>query len=135
MTAAANIKRGRLSDDEKATIAALAERHPNPHRIAGILNRHPATINWHMLSYGLIERQPQYLSKAYVRRGQVVHPWTPEHDRRLTALQLEHEKSAASTAAAYRATAEAITKEFGITRTAHTCRVRLTILAAAENAL
>jgi hypothetical protein len=134
MTAAVNIRRGRLSEDEKATIAALAERHPNPYRIAGILNRHPATINWHMLTNGLLCRKPQYLARSYVRGGRTVHPWEPRHDVRLLAVLLECERTAASALAAYRSTAAQLTEEFGIFRDHHSVRVRATILAAAEDA-
>lgn len=42
----------------------------------------------------------------------------------------QHERTAASQLAAYRAAAEAITAEFGILRNHHTVRVRATILAA-----
>lgn len=103
-----NIKRGRMTDRDKAEIIRLAETisKPTPGKIAAKINRHPATVNWFMLTRGLIERKAGRAPRAYQRNGQTIYPYAVEHDARLEALRVERKP--------FREIAEILTAEFGI---------------------
>ncbi|SDD93511.1 hypothetical protein SAMN05216337_101785 [Bradyrhizobium brasilense] len=118
-------KRGKLAAEEKSEIErlALALAKPTPGRIAAILDRHPATVNWYMLRHGLITRQPGRARRIYVRNGKTVHPYSAEHDRRIESLRAQGK--------VYREIGEIVTREFGIERDAHSVQVRITQLSAA----
>lgn len=123
------IKRGRMSQDEKAQIDRLAEtlKKPAPSAIARRLNRHPATVAWYMICNGLIERRIRYGKAATHRRsGHVINPYAPDHDRRLVGLRRQQKS--------FPEIAEILTAEFGIPRTAHSAHTRMTMLAAYEGA-
>lgn len=122
-----NIKRGRMTAEDKAEIERLAGtmKNPTPGKIAGKINRHPATVNWHMLTRGLIERKAGRAARVYTRNGQTVHPYTEEHDARIEHLRVQGRR--------FREIAETITSEFGIARTAHSVQVRLVQLTASPD--
>jgi hypothetical protein len=123
-----NVKRGRMTAKEKAEIERLASvmKKPTPGRIAAKLNRHPATVNWFMLSRGLIERKAGRAPRAYSRAGNTVYPYSTEHDARIEALRVEGKS--------FREIGEIITREFGIRRSGHSVQVRLVQLTASPDA-
>lgn len=127
MTAPRGIKRGRLTEAERAEIdrLALSMKRPTPYAIANRLNRHPATITWYMLRSGLLNRPAGTVRRPYERNGATVHPWKPEHDRRLTELRCANWS--------YSRIAAALTDEFGVPRKWNSVRVRAVMLAAAED--
>lgn len=118
------IKRGRMSESDRAEIRRLVDtmEKPTAGKIARKLNRHPATVNWFMLRQGLIERKAGRAPRVYTRNGITIHPYTEEHDARLEELR--------TSGKVYREIAEILTSEFGIHRTAHSVQVRNTQLAA-----
>lgn len=118
-------KRGKMTAEEKLEIERLAQTmaQPTPGRIAAKLNRHPATVNWYMLRYGLITRRPGRAARPYVRDGKTVYPYSPEHDARIEALRAQGK--------VFREIGEIVTREFGIERDAHSVQVRITQLSAA----
>jgi hypothetical protein len=120
-----NISRGRMTSADKAEIERLATTmsKPTPGKIAAKINRHPSTVNWFMLTRGLIERKPGRAPRVYTRNGVTVHPYTEEHDAFLEQLRSEGLK--------FRAIAERVTEMFGICRNQHSVQVRLVQLAAA----
>ncbi len=125
----AGIKRGPLGADEKAEIArlALTLKKPMPGPIARRLDRHPATVKWHMLSHGLLEYAPRYGARPYRRAGgSMVNPYTPAQDRRLLRLRRG--------GAGFPEIAAILTREFGVKRTAHSVQVRCIMLAASADA-
>ena|SRR5947209_2177372 len=129
-----NIIRGPMTEAEKERIEQLARamKTPKPGPIAVKLNRHPATIKWYMLRHGLIDEPPRFLFRAPIctANGVTRHPWTPEQDKRLEELLVEHEALGLKSERS-RAVAEALTKEFGVPRNPHSVRVRAVMLAAA----
>jgi hypothetical protein len=123
------IKRGRLTAEEKAAIERLAAtlKKPTPGPIALRLNRHPATVKWHMVSHGLLHYAPRYGMKPYRRAdGTEVNPYTPAEDRRLLELRRGGET--------FPAIAAVMTREFGIPRDGHSIQVRCIMLAACDAA-
>jgi hypothetical protein len=81
-----------------------------------------------MLTRGLLTKKPaSYNQRAYVRNGQTINPYAPEHDRLMLALRVEN-KSIGEIAAA-------LIEQFGIPRTAHSVHNRLIMLAAADDEL
>ena len=121
----ADRKRGRMTDADKAEIERLAAgmKKPTPGKIARAINRHPATVNWYMLTRGLITRKPGRAAGAYTRNGKTVHPYAAEHDKRIEELRAEGRP--------FREIGEIITREFGIARNAHSVQVRIVQLSAA----
>lgn len=122
-----NIRRGRMTDEDKAKIVDLAEtmKNPTPGKIARAINRHPATVCWFMLTRGLIERPARHAPAPYQRNGQMIYPYSAKQDARLEELRVEGK--------VFREIAETLTKEFGIERTAHSVQVRLVQLTAAPD--
>jgi hypothetical protein len=122
-----DIKRGRMTQDDKNKIVELAETmaKPTPGKIARKINRHPATVNWFMLTRGLIERTPRHAPAPYQRAGKTIYPYSDEQDARLEALRVEQRP--------FREIAEILTREFKIERTAHSVQVRLVQLTAAPD--
>lgn len=118
-------KRGKMCAEDKAEIERLAAtmKKPTPGKIAAMVDRHPATVNWYMLTRGLITRKPGRAPHAYVRNGKTIHPYTDEHDARIEALRVEGK--------VYREIGEIVTREFGIERNAHSVQVRIVQLSAA----
>jgi hypothetical protein len=82
--AAAPIKRGPLSDDEKDRVAHLFETMKNPtaSAIARKMNRLKTTIGWHMTSYGMRKKPLQ------VRTNNPTY-YTAEQDEYIEALRTE----------------------------------------------
>lgn len=117
-------KRGLMSAEEKREIERLAAamRNPTPGKIARKMNRHPATVNWYMLTHGLIERKPGRASRQYQRNGKTIYPYSEEHDAAIETHRI--------TGKTYQEIAEAITAQFGIHRSAHSVQVRMVQLAA-----
>ena len=126
MTALPDIKRGRLSPEERAEIERLAStlKNPTPSVIARRLNRHPATVQWHMIRHGLIERTVSYRERKPGRlpNGSRTNPYTPEQDARLVELRLQGK--------VYREIAAVLTAEFGVPRNLHSVQVRHIMLSA-----
>lgn len=118
-------KRGKMTSEDKAEIERLATsmKAPTPGKIAAMVNRHPATVNWYMLTRGLITRKPHRAPRAYMRNGKTIYPYTEEHDARIEALRVEGK--------VYREIGEIVTREFGIERNAHSVQVRIIQLSAA----
>jgi hypothetical protein len=117
--------RGRMTPQEKAQIDQLAGslRRPTPSAIARRLKRHPSTVNWYMITRGLVDRSVTYgRQRASVRRGRALNPYTPQHDRRLVELRRSGVR--------FRAIAETLTREFGVPRKPHSVRIRAIMLAA-----
>lgn len=121
------IKRGRMTPAEKVELERVIGRmkKPTPGRVAAVVNRHPATINWFMLKRGYISRQPGYAPAPYVRNGKTVHPYTPEHDAFILGLR---ERGATK-----KDIAKQLTEKFGVERSHHSVDVRLVQLAAAPD--
>ena len=119
-----NIKRGRMSPEERAKIVALAERGLNGGQIALRLNRHPSTVGLAMVFLGV--REPATREFAYERGGRLVRSFTAEEDQTLTALRIEGLSTPRI--------AQALTDRFGHPRTAATINIRLRMLAAREGA-
>jgi IS30 family transposase len=115
-----------MSDAEKAQIEhlSLTMAKPTPAKIAHRLNRHPATVNWHMISHGLVERPVRYGKKSFRRRdGIEVNSYTPPQDKRLMELRTR--------GTSFPVIAATLTAEFGIQRNEHSVRIRCIMLAAA----
>lgn len=123
-----DIRRGRMTDEDKAKIVELSEsmKKPTPGKIARAINRHPATVNWFMLTRGLLERKPRHAPRQYTRNGQTIYPYNEEQDLRIEALRVEGKP--------FREIAEIVTAEFGFKRTAHSVQVRLVQLTASPEA-
>jgi IS30 family transposase len=121
------IKRGRMSIDEKKKIEAVIAgmKQPTAGKVARRLNRHPATINWYMLTRGHIERKPGHAPKPYMRAGKMIYPYSAEQDARLEQLRAEGK--------VFSEIAAILTKEFEIERTCHSVQVRLVQLTAAPD--
>lgn len=122
-----NVRRGRMTDQDKLDIERLAGsmQKPTPGKIARSINRHPATVNWFMLTRGLIERVPRRAPGQYQRGGKTIYPYTEEHDARIEELR--------TAGKVFREIGEIITGEFGIVRSAHSVQVRLVQLTAAPD--
>ena len=118
-------KRGRLTPEERAEIErlALSMKRPTSGKIAAKLDRHPATVNWYLLTKGLIERKPGHASRPYLRNGRTIYPYSDDQDRRAEELR--------ASGKTYREIAAALTAEFGIERTGNSVQVRMIQLAAA----
>lgn len=122
-----NIIRGRMTAADKVEIERLATTmtNPTPGKIAAKIKRHPSTVNWFMLTRGLIERKPGRATRAYQRNGVTVHPYAEAHDAFIERLS--------SQGLNYREIAELVTAEFGIERNQFSVRIRLIQLAAAPD--
>lgn len=120
-----NIRRGRMTAEDKAAIERMAVEmdKPTPGKIAAKINRHPATVNWYMLTRGLIERVPGRAHAPYTRNGKTIHPYAPEHDEFIEDLRAQGK--------VFREIGELVTVKFGIKRDAHSVQVRIIQLAAA----
>lgn len=119
-----DIKRGLLSDEEKAEIVRLAERKFTPGRIAQKLNRHPVTVGYAMHRLGL--RTLAKRDFCYLRNGVLVKSFCDEEDAYLSALRVQGLTTLKI--------AEMCTAKFGHRRSAHTIGVRLVLLSnAAED--
>lgn len=126
----AGVKRGRLTADDKAAIERLAENgDKTPWQIGYRVNRHPATVNWYMLTHGLIDREPRYATRAYERNGRQCHPYSPDEDNRLQELLVATQ--AVKQRGIYPAIAATLSAEFNTARNEHSVRVRAIQLAAA----
>lgn len=122
------IKRGPMTDAERAEIDRLAQtlKNPKPGEVARRLNRHVATVCWYMMNKGYLRRRLIYSNTPpYKRRGRTVYRYTEPEDRRIIALRIEGMDA--------RQIAEIVSSEFGRPRTGHSIDVRLKILAAYEN--
>jgi hypothetical protein len=116
-----------MTDDDRQRIEQLAATlaKPTPGKIARKIQRHPATVNWYMLTHGLIERKPGRAAGPYQRNGKTIYPYTEAHDARLTELRIAGK--------VWREIGEILTREFGIERDAHSVQVRNAQLAAAPD--
>jgi hypothetical protein len=118
------IRRGKVSDAEKAQIAALAERF-SPGRIAQKLNRHPSTVNWQMILMGIRSPKPATNRRAYQRNGVTVQPFTADEDLYIETLRTAGHPTTVI--------AKACTARFGHRRSPHTIHMRLLMLANRED--
>lgn len=119
------VKRGRISPEEKIEIERVigSMKKPTAGKVARRVNRHPATINWYMLTKGHIEREPGRAPGPYVRAGKIIYPYAPEHDAFIQELR--------RAGLSKKIIAARLTAEFGIARSHHSVDVRLVQLAAA----
>lgn len=120
------IKRGRLTDAERARIIELAEGGASSCAIARELNRHQSSVGWLLYSEGLRAPKPAENPKPYQRGGVTVQRFSAEEDAFIEALRTQ-EYSVSKIA-------ELSSKRFEIRRTAHAVRCRLVMLAAREEA-
>jgi IS30 family transposase len=120
-----DIKRGRMTADDKAAIERLAETmdKPTAGKIARKINRHPATVNWFMLTRGLIERKARRAPHEYQRAGKTIYPYAVEHDEFIEARRSEGKP--------FREIGELVTAKFGIERSGHSVQVRIIQLSVA----
>jgi IS30 family transposase len=125
----ASIKRGRMSDGEIETMRHIVAgmRKPTPGKVARLLNRHPATIQWQMMLAGLWQRERRYgPNPSYQRGGRTIFHFDVAEDRRLEELRVAGHSIAAI--------ARQLNAEFDRKRSAHSVDVRLKMLAAYEEA-
>jgi IS30 family transposase len=123
-----DIRRGKLTDDERAEIERLAEsmKRLSANAIARRLNRHPATVTWYLLRKGYLERKIQYrVDRVYYRGGTRVVRYSREEESVLVDMRSQGET--------YQRIAEALTTQFGERRTAHSVQVRDVFLSAAAD--
>jgi DNA-binding CsgD family transcriptional regulator len=118
------IKHGRMTDAERDEIERLAStmKNPTPGKIARRLNRKVSTVNWYMLTHGLIERKIVYRETTYQRRGYTVAYYSQAADLRILELRRDNKNP--------REIAEIISGEFVRQRTGHSVKVRLVMLAS-----
>lgn len=116
--------RGSMTDDDKKKIIFLAEtmKKPTAGKIAAAINRHPATVNWFMLTRGLVDRKPGRAHHPYMRNGKMIYPYSEEHDAFIESMRAQGK--------VFREIGEAVTARFGIERDAHSVQVRIIQLAA-----
>jgi len=76
---------GPLTQTERDTIEALAEKDYRCYRIAATLKRKPSCIYYHMLVRGMIEPKLVRNFTVYTRKGKEVRSFSPEEDARLEA--------------------------------------------------
>lgn len=122
-----NIARGRMTEADKDEIVRLAEtmKKPTPGKIASAINRHPATVNWFMLTRGLVERKAGHAPSPYTRNGKTIYPYSDEQDAFIQQLRIEQ--------LSFKEIASRVTETFGIYRNHHSVQVRLVQLAAAPS--
>jgi hypothetical protein len=113
--------RGRLSPTERSEIGRLADRGLKPGQIALRLQRHPATVNFHMVTHGLRTMQSGRRG-VYERNGITVAGFTRDEDVFIEALRVQ--------GYTYEKIAEVAAKRFGHKRSAATIGVRLKMLAS-----
>lgn len=119
------VRPGGLAAADHERIHALAESGTKPTRIAQLISKHPSTVRFYMYRQGLCvptgSRQP-----AYLRNGVPVRPFSPEEDAMMVDLRRQSLSS--------HVIATRLGERFGYTRSPHTIRIRLAMLAAAEDA-
>jgi hypothetical protein len=118
------IKRGRLSEGELERVTSLAERGFKSGRIAQLLNRHPATVNYAMHRLGL--RTVMLREFDYIRNGVRVKSFSRDEDALIVALRVQSYP--------VETIAKVVSKRFGHPRTAHTVNIRLVLLSNSEAA-
>ena len=124
VTSNGSTRRGRLTPAEKDRIAELAARGLKPGQIAQKRNRLPATVNFHMTTYGLCVMSERIMP-AYTRNGVEVRPFAPDEDSFIEQLRTEGLRvSEIITLAA---------DKFGYRRTATTIATRLRMLATRDS--
>lgn len=116
---------GGLSEEDHDKIFELASHGLKARAIARKLRKHPSTVAWFMYRTGL--KVPRYASRAFMRCGRLVKPFTPEEDAFIVARRLE---GLGPTAIARMAT-----ERFGHPRNMWTIANRLTMLAARDEVL
>jgi hypothetical protein len=117
-----------LTDDVRKKIDGLIEsmKSPTAGKIARKLGLKNGTVYWYMLTHGHITRKPSsYAHKPYVRNGQTIYPYAPEHDAMLLEMRVED--------LSFQAIADALTERFGIPRNAHSVHNRAIMLAAIDD--
>lgn len=115
------VKRGRLSDDEIATIEAMGEAGQTPGRIARRLGRHPSTVNYRLVSAGLRPAKPQPHREPHTRGGRVVRPFLPAEDAFIQERRIAGDS--------WPKIAAAVECRFGWSRPKHSIGARLMQLA------
>jgi uncharacterized protein YkuJ len=118
----APLKRGKLTAREKAVIAELAAEGWKPSRIAVRLNRHRATINFHMVTNGL--RAPEPRTFSFERNGVKVVSFSEEEDLFIHVLRIQD--------LPLQTIATAASNRFGHQRSRESISVRLRMLASRE---
>ena len=117
--------RGRLSDAERLQIQQLAARGLTAGQIAQRLERHPATINFYMVTHGL--RAPVDRTRAYARGTSAVRTFSADEDAFITVLRCQSYK--------YREIAAVCAQRFGHRRTPAVIGIRLRMLASRDEAM
>jgi Helix-turn-helix domain len=115
------MKRGRLTEQEIASLEDLRGQGLSRQRIARAMDRHPSTIEHALVRLGLHSPKPQR-QKPYVRNGVEVRPFTEDEDLLLTTLRIAGHRLSVI--------ARAMTARFGKRRTTGTVAMRLKQLAA-----
>jgi len=112
-----------MSPDDHKEIERLAATmaKPSPGAIAQRINRHPATVNWYMLTHGLVERRVGRAPRPYERNGKTVYPYAIEHDKFILAMRVQNKGPTEI--------AKLVTEQFGIKRSLHSVQIRLIQLA------
>lgn len=116
-----------LTDAVRSKIDQLAAtmQKPTAGKIARRIGQKVGTVNWYLLTRGLLSKKPPtYSLKPYVRNGRTIYPYLPDHDVHLTALRVENKT--------FEQIATGLTERFGIKRTAHSVQVRAVFLAAVD---
>jgi len=122
---ASELRRGRLSADEIASIERLAERGLKSGQIAQRLNRHPSTIGFAMATRGLRIAKPGTNDLVEIKRGaSVVRRFTRDEDVFIEALRVQ--------GFTFQQIAEIAGRRFGYRRSAATMGIRLKMIGAAE---
>lgn len=122
---APDIKRGRLSRQEKDTIEKLFDDGVTTGQIAQRLNRHPSTVGFAVTLLGL--RPPAQRVFAYKRNGRDVRSFGPDEDAFILALRTQ--------GFTWTKIAEITGRRTGHARSAATIGTRLRMLANREEHL
>jgi len=115
-----------LTDEDLARIEELARKGFTSGRIAQILGKRAATVAWAMYAAGLKAPKPApEVGKTYMRKGVTVRQYSAEEDAFIQAVRIQGYPLSKI--------AELASERFGTSRTQHSIRVRLTMLANRED--
>lgn len=99
---------------------------PSPSKIARALGLKSGTVNWYMLTHGLVAvRPPSYSNRPYTRNGMTIYPYEAGHDAMLLAMRVDNKT--------FQEIADALVEAFGIPRNAHSVHNRAVMLAAIDD--
>jgi IS30 family transposase len=119
--------RGRLTDDDHRKIDELAAKGMTAGRIAQLIKRHSATVQWYLYSAGIRGPRPTPEKPiSYMRGNRMVRHFSRDEDVFIEALRVQ--------GFSFREIANFVNKRFSTERTFHTIQCRLIMLAARETA-